>query len=136
MAAWFEVAIDANCGFCGKSAEWLKALDWLGAVRIRPVDEPGMPEMRVTRLSDGVTRGGFDGFRMMALAIPLFSPGWLALYVPPVPWIGRKIYGWVVRHRAILPGGCQSDVCALPTDTKAGSGSVASSGRAAERLPD
>lgn len=131
----FEIAIDADCGFCQRSAGWLKRLDWLGAVSIRPVHEPGMPEMRVTRASDGRTLGGFDGFRMMAWSIPLFTAGWPLLYLPPVPWIGRKIYGWVVRHRAILPGGCQSEVCALPTDTTAGSGSAASSDRAAGRLP-
>ena len=43
----YEIAIDSHCGFCKKSAGWLKSLDWRDAIRINPVHEPGMREMRV-----------------------------------------------------------------------------------------
>jgi predicted DCC family thiol-disulfide oxidoreductase YuxK len=110
----YEIAIDSHCGFCKKSAGWLKSLDWRDAVRIQPVDEPGMREMRVQRLSDKHTLGGFDGFRLMAKSIPLLVPLWPFLFVPGVPWAGRKAYRWIADHRSELPGGCESDVCALP----------------------
>lgn len=118
MAARYEIAIDGRCGFCKRSAGWLKALDWANHVRIRPVDEPGMPEMRVTRLRDGKTLGGFDGFRMMAHTIPALMVAWPLLYVPPVPPIGRRIYRWVAHNRAHMPGGCDSDSCELPAPPK------------------
>lgn len=110
----YQIAIDSHCGFCKRSAGWLKSIDWRDAVRIEPVDEPGMREMRVTRLSDNRTRGGFDGFRQLAPSIPLLVPLWPLLYVPGVPWIGRKVYRWIADHRSEMPGGCESDVCALP----------------------
>ena len=115
-AARYEIAIDADCGFCRRSAGWLKSLDWRDTVRIRPVHEPGMREMRITRLRDGRILGGFDGFRMLAPSILALLPLWPFLWVPGVPWIGRKVYRWVADHRSELPGGCQSDVCDLPKD--------------------
>ena len=110
----YEIAIDNACGFCKKSAGWLKAIDFANAVRIHPVDEPGMREMRVTRLRDAKTLGGFDGFRLMAPSFLLLLPMWPLLYVPGVPWIGRRVYRWIADHRADLPGGCESGVCTLP----------------------
>ena len=58
MGPTYDIAIDAHCGFCKRSAGWLKSLDWRDALRIVAVDEPGMLEMRVTRLADRRTLGG------------------------------------------------------------------------------
>ena len=112
--ARYEIAIDAHCGFCKKSAGWLKALDWRGALAINPVHEPGMREMRVTRLSDQRTLGGFDGFRMLMPSILLLLPAWPFMWIPGVPFVGRRVYRWIADHRASMPGGCESGVCALP----------------------
>ena len=110
----YEIAIDSHCGFCKKSAGWLKAIDFADVVRLNPVDEPGMREMRVTRLRDAKTLGGFDGFRLLVPSFLLLLPMWPFLYVPGVPWIGRKVYRWIADHRSQMPGGCESDICALP----------------------
>ena len=134
--ARFEIAIDGACGFCRKSAGWLTGLDWLGNIAIRPVDEPGMVEMRITRLADGRTLGGFDGFRMMAWSIPLLAPLWPLLYLPGAATIGRTVYRWVARHRAELPGGCESGACSVDLKGSPGAGSgVASTGPAAGAPP-
>ena len=131
MAARFDIAIDGTCGFCQRSAGWLKALDWLGAVKITPVFEQDMPEMRVTRVRDGRTLGGFDGFRMMAWSVPLLAPGWPLLWIPGVAPIGRRVYRWVARNRHKMPGA--SDACAIDgvsdSPKPEGSASAASSGR-------
>jgi predicted DCC family thiol-disulfide oxidoreductase YuxK len=125
--ARYEIAIDADCGFCRRSAGWLTALDWLGNVRFNPVHEPGMAEMRVTRLGSGRTLGGFDGFRMMAWSVPLFAPLWPLLWIPGAAWLGRKSYGWIARHRSELPGG---RACAVDL-TDSSSSDAASRDRAA-----
>lgn len=111
----FEIEIDADCGFCRRSAGWLKSLDFSGAIAITPVHEPGMPEMRVRRLSDGVVRGGFDGFRMLTSGVPALLPLFPMLWVPGVPPIGRAAYRWIARNRHAMPGGCHGGgACELP----------------------
>lgn len=110
----YEIAIDGHCGFCKKSAGWLKSLDWRGAIRIHPVDEPGMKEMRVTRLRDGRTLGGFDGFRMLAPSVLALAPMWPFLWIPGVPFVGRRVYALIAARRHSLPGGCESGTCTLP----------------------
>ena len=130
MAARFEIAIDGTCGFCKRSAGWLKKLDWLGSVKITPVFEENMPEMRVTRLRDGRMLGGFDGFRMMAWSVPLFAPGWPLLWVPGVAPIGRRVYRWIARNRHKMPGAtdaCEVDLTGTPKPGE--SASSAASGR-------
>lgn len=112
-ATTYRIDIDGNCGFCRHSAGWLKALDWRDVVRIVPVEEPDMKEMRVTRTSDGVTRGGFDGFRLVARGVPLLLPVWPLLYVPGVPSVGRVVYRWVARNRRHMPGGCDAAACSI-----------------------
>ena len=114
MPTRYRIDIDGSCGFCKKSAGWLKSLDWLDTIEIHPVDERGMTEMRVTRLKDGVTKGGFDGFRMLTPHVPLLCLSWPFLFIPGVPPIGRAVYRLIARNRHSLPGGCQSDVCAMP----------------------
>ena len=51
--------------------------------------------------------------RWMAWRIPVLW--WLAplLYLPGVPWLGRKLYRWVAKNRYDLVP-CKDGVCALP----------------------
>jgi hypothetical protein len=63
-----------------------------------------LESMRVVR-EDGKTYEGFEGYRALAWAIPLWWPLLPFLYLPGVPTIGRAIYGRVAigRHQAGCP---------------------------------
>jgi hypothetical protein len=52
---------------------------------------------------------GFDGFRRMVWAMPMFWIILPLLYVPLVPTIGRMIYGWIAKNRYRF--GCNSSTC-------------------------
>ncbi|MBI3322482.1 MAG: DUF393 domain-containing protein [Candidatus Omnitrophica bacterium] len=120
----FAVLYDGECGLCRRSMELLRRLDWLG--RVEPIDLsdwpairkrfPGLDQEACKREMHLVTPGGkvavgFYAYRVLARVLPL---GWLALpflYIPGVPWIGRKVYASVAagRHR----GGCSVSAVAL-----------------------
>jgi predicted DCC family thiol-disulfide oxidoreductase YuxK len=56
----------------------------------------------------GRLHAGFDTYRALAGVLPL---GWLIrpfLYVPPVPWLGRRVYRAIADRR-------HAAACALPT---------------------
>ena len=110
----YEIEIDADCGFCQRSAGWLKRIDLGGAVAIKPVHEPGMTEMRVKRLSDGRVKGGFDGFRMMTAGFVLLAPLFPFLWIPGAAPIGRATYRWIAKNRHKMPG--STAACELPQD--------------------
>src|SRR5687767_8434468 len=95
----YEIEIDADCGFCRRSAGCLKKIDPGNAVAIKPVREKDMPEMRVRRLRDGVVRGGFDGFRMITPGFARLAPLFPLLWIPGAAPIGRAVYRWVARNR-------------------------------------
>jgi hypothetical protein len=54
--------------------------------------------MRVVR-SDGRTYDGFEGYRALAWAIPLWWPLLPLLYLPVVPTIGQAIYSRIATSR-------------------------------------
>ena len=109
----FTVLYDGSCGVCRQTVAVISALDLAGRVEIRdalgewPLLAPHFPgltqaecleSMRVVR-SDGRTYEGFDGYRALAWAIPLW---WLLLpllYLPLVPRVGRAIYSHVATAR-------------------------------------
>ncbi len=112
----FEIEIDADCGFCQRSAGWLKSVDFGRAIAIKPVHEPGMIEMRIRRLRDGKMLGGFDGFRMLAPGMFVFWPLVPLLWLPGAGPIGRRVYRWVARNRHRMPG--STAACELPPAPK------------------
>jgi predicted DCC family thiol-disulfide oxidoreductase YuxK len=114
----YEIEIDGDCGFCRRSAGWLKKIDLGDAVAIKPVFEKDMPEMRVRRLRDGTVRGGFDGFRMITPGVALLVPLFPVLWIPGAAPIGRAIYRWVARNRHKMPGA--SDACVIDSGSSAG----------------
>ena len=60
-------------------------------------------------LASGRVHAGFDAYRALAWRLPLGWPLLPTLYLPPVPWVGRRLYGRIAatRHRATCarPGG-------------------------------
>ena len=85
--------------------------DWAQAQRRAPglTRDAALAAMHVVT-PDGRTHRGFDGFRVLAGATPALLPLAPLLYVPPIPPIGRRIYGWVAARR---PRRLCRDVCEL-----------------------
>jgi hypothetical protein len=115
----FTVLFDGSCGICRKTVAVISALDVMQRIEIRdalgewPLLSSRFPSltqaqclesMRVVR-DDGRIYDGFEGYRALAWAIPLWWPLLPFLYLPPVPLIGRGVYGRVAvgRHAAGCP---------------------------------
>jgi predicted DCC family thiol-disulfide oxidoreductase YuxK len=109
------VVWDDSCGFCAAWTRLFRRLDWLGVIRLVPLSDPAQYEhLGITqanaahalqlRLSDGARHGGYEAVRRIAYLLPLtmlLAP-WLAL--PPVRYVGDRVYRRVAESRT----------CALP----------------------
>ena len=101
---------DASCSFCAGWVYWWRRLDWLGVLRFAPMDEPGLLETHgISELAaaealhvvgpDGTTRA-FGAVRSVAEVLPvsfLWAP---LLALPPVQWVGERVYRSVARRRS------------------------------------
>lgn len=120
------VLFDGDCQLCQRSVAVLKRLDWLGRLHFRSArDDPPPAKVGLRRdrmlaemhlLPPGRDRAfvGFEAFRWLAWRLPLLAPVAPLLYLPGVPWVGRRAYLWVARNRFDLvpchDGQCQVKV--------------------------
>ena len=118
----YLMLFDGGCGFCRSAASVVARLDVLR--RIEPMDvvndwpaiarlQPSLSRERCLEDMHAVGPEGqvwtrFRAYRALAWAMPVTWPLLPLLYLPPVPWIGDKIYGYIARHR-------HDDGCALPS---------------------
>ncbi|MBX7103025.1 MAG: DUF393 domain-containing protein [Gemmataceae bacterium] len=125
------VLFDGDCAFCQKSVSILRKLDWLHRLECRdardtanwPASEQPLEmdrlleEMHVVPPGGKRAYAGFDAFRWMSWRLPatwLIAP---FLYIPGVPWLGRKVYLWVAKNRyKLVP--CHDGQCAVPRKPK------------------
>lgn len=121
------VLYDGGCGFCSRSAAILTRLDLLRrsefadisgewdrlSVRHPSLDLSAcLQEMHVVTRKGEIFRG-FDAYRSMAWVLPL---GWVflpLLYLPGVPFVGRRVYRTVASRR-------RTTTCALPAPAAPG----------------
>ncbi len=118
--AIFEVLFDGGCGLCNRTVRWLRRVAVRDRLRFTDVNaewerlsrehpsldlEACLAEMHVIAPDRSVT-AGFDGFRTLSHVVPALWPAMPFLYVPGVPWLGRRVYRYVARHR--------STTCRLP----------------------
>jgi predicted DCC family thiol-disulfide oxidoreductase YuxK len=120
------VLYDGMCPLCQRSVRILKRLDWLhrlafqdcrdvahlpkSAVQLEP--KRLLQEMHLVTPDRKRVYVGFAAFRWIAWRLPLTF--WLApvLYLPGVPWLGRKMYLWVAKNRhQLVP--CKDGVCSV-----------------------
>ena len=105
------VIYDGDCGFCRSICAFCRSLDWLGALRWVPLDDPsveryGIPRIALARrlyLVQGLRQwSGFAAVTGILMRLPLLAPlGVLALPLSP---LGERCYDFVARHRYRLPG--------------------------------
>ena len=116
-----RVIYDGACGLCRPTVAVLRRLDlrrrveFLDVHRDWPAIHERFPQLsREACLTDmhGIDRAdrlfaGFDTYRALAHVLPL---GWIVLpllYVPPVPWFGRRVYRRIADRR-------HTATCAVP----------------------
>lgn len=115
-----DVLYDGGCGVCTRSVIWLRRFDRSHRLRFRDITRewdtlsrkhPSLDAgacaaaMHVIEASGRITTG-FDGFRTIARAVVRLWPLLPFLYVPGVPFVGRRVYAAVASHR--------TTTCALP----------------------
>ena len=117
------VVWDGNCSFCEKSVNIASKLDWFGKIDfISSNDREKVLEIKgwdgnidkglwAQGIGSNENYIGFDGFRRMAWVMPLFWFILPILYLPLIPTLGRKIYGWIANNRYKF--GCNSNQCTL-----------------------
>ena len=125
---------DGGCGFCRKTVAVLWHLDVLHRVELFDVvnkwptiasryprlDRAATLEDMHVVLEDGRVFTGYDAYRQLAWVLPAT---WLLLpilYLPPVRWIGWKVYRYVASHRH--DAGCE--VQDVPAAEAGGMGSL------------
>jgi predicted DCC family thiol-disulfide oxidoreductase YuxK len=104
---------DGSCGICQKTVAVLRRLDLFGRIVFHDAlndwagihaafsmlrQEDCLETMHVVTAS-GRVRTGFDAYRAISWSIPLFWPIAPLLYVPGVPFAGRRVYARVARNR-------------------------------------
>jgi predicted DCC family thiol-disulfide oxidoreductase YuxK len=101
---------DGSCSFCAGWVTWWRRLDWLGALRFTPMDEPGVlaahgiSELEAAEAlhvvgPDGTTRA-FAAVRSVAEVLPISFLWAPLLALPPVQWLGERVYRAVARRRS------------------------------------
>lgn len=125
---WFRgniaVLYDGNCQLCQRSMFYLQLSDWLG--RLKPVNfrvatEKSLvaPDLAMldldramhVRYTAGSKRGktlqGFFAFRALAWNIPALWISVPFMYLPGVPWVGKRAYAYIASHRQrCVDGNC------------------------------
>ena len=112
------VVFDGGCGLCTRTIAVLRRLDLLGrlqfvdanvsAAYLASIDPSLTPEACLADMHVVVRHGsgaislqaGFDGYRSIAWVLPIAWPTLPILYVPGVPWAGRRVYRLVASHRS------------------------------------
>ncbi len=115
------VLFDGDCGLCIRSmfvlslADWLKRLTWRN-FRDVTVQKKEAAELKLPALKKEIhvlikkdVYKGFFAFRALSWQLPSL---WLLtpfLYIPGVPWIGKRVYAQIAARRAI----CKHKDCML-----------------------
>lgn len=125
------VLYDGLCPLCRAGVRLLKRLDWLGRLHYRDCRDPAnlppsavpldpqklLEEMHLVTPDRERVYVGFAAFRWMAWRLPPTLPfAWL-LYVPGIPWLGRRAYRWVAKNRFDLVP-CEDGACRVPRGGK------------------
>jgi predicted DCC family thiol-disulfide oxidoreductase YuxK len=118
------VLYDGGCPLCRRSVRLLKRLDWLKRLHYQdcrdianlppsavPLDPKRLlEEMHLVTPDRKRVLTGFAAFRWIAWRLPLAWPVAPLLYLPGVPWLGRRLYLWVARNRYDLVP-CKDGAC-------------------------
>lgn len=112
---------DGQCGLCLRSMFALSMADWLKRVTWKDLNDKAVQKKEAADLKPAALKReihvlikkdvykGFFAFRALTWHIPSL---WIVapfLYIPGVPWIGKRIYAQISARRAV----CRHGECAL-----------------------
>lgn len=104
---------DGKCGFCTRTAGWLRRLDRRDRIEFVPYQRPGVLEpagLSVEQAATEVWWIGSEGARCggaaavnaaLSAALGVRLPSWLYAVTRPVQ---DRVYAWVAANRHRLPG--------------------------------
>jgi predicted DCC family thiol-disulfide oxidoreductase YuxK len=110
------VVWDDSCGFCAGWVRWLRRLDWLRALDFVPCSRLGSARLPVSEeaaleaLQLVTPRRVYAGFRAVTRVAEVLPVSFLwapLLRLPPVVWLGDRVYAKVAARRT----------CQLPVGT-------------------
>ena len=117
---------DSHCEFCMRSVNLVKSLDWLKKIELKDarnkkiLDEYKLDHKNAIEevhiLDEGKFYAGFFGFRQITWKVSAF---WILvpfLYIPGIPFIGKRVYSWISRNRFFF--GCRSEACEIHLNHK------------------
>lgn len=103
---------DGYCVICQSTRRTVKVLDWFNRVEFLDLHDTQQVETRYPELDfddlmgeihvidrEGQLFAGFDGTRRMLRELPLGFPLWLILKLPGMTRVGKRVYGYIARHR-------------------------------------
>lgn len=115
------VVYDGTCGLCRRTVAVLAGLDWGDRLVLRdfrraetllehhPDIDPVAAERDMHVVTGSGTTAGFEGYRRLVPRLPLLMPLTPVLGLPPVAWLGRRVYRFVADRR--LRRGCGDEGC-------------------------
>jgi predicted DCC family thiol-disulfide oxidoreductase YuxK len=113
------VIYDGSCGLCSGNLKWLFRFDTLHKFEAMPYQDPEVyrkfPQIKENECQqamhvvfpNGKVFQGSDGFREVFLRLPWFFFVGILMSIPPLPFILRKAYPVIARHRYKLGGQCE-----------------------------
>lgn len=106
------VIYDGKCGLCCRaigvlrSLDILQAIDWVSLHDKKMMSDADLKHLNHEKcllnmhaVSGGRTRQGYYAYRMLLERMPILWGLLLLMYVPPVAWVGKIIYGKVARKQ-------------------------------------
>lgn len=113
------VVFDGGCAYCRRQERRVRRLDWLGRFATLDYDSAveAWPEVARGALGDGLrvrfpdrsVTVGIDAVRSIAVRLPLTALPALLLWLPPLRWLGGRVYRLVAARRVRsdeAEGGC------------------------------
>ncbi len=109
------VLYDGRCGFCKKTIFLIHIMDWLHRIQFenlhdQKVRERYAPHVEVATLNEAIhtvdqkdgIKKGFFAVRTVCMELPMFWPVVYLLFIPGIPAIGTRVYGYIAAHRPIV----------------------------------
>lgn len=116
---------DGNCLLCINTARVIRRLDWRGRIELSDVQDWSAVSARFPHLNreatlgaihiitpQGTTLVGYEGMRHLAMQLPLTMWAAPLMYLPPIAWLGRRIYAWIARRRYAINRLFGRNICA------------------------
>ncbi|HMQ10327.1 MAG TPA: DUF393 domain-containing protein [Oligoflexia bacterium] len=112
------VLFDGSCNLCRGNLKWLHRIDFFKVFDDVPYQDKVVPtlfpdiaqeqfeESLHVIFPNGKIYTGFDAFRAVFFKSPWMFFLALLLSIPPLPWLGRKLYPYVAKNRYKIAGQC------------------------------